>query len=410
MPDPVDVEILVGDCLDVLASLPAGSVDAVVTDPPYGDARQPRAAWKQASGRTYDGPPPAEWLVWLRERLEAIRRVMKPAAPVALAIGPARVHELAMLLREVWPAREVVTIAVDTGHSAARRGVIHRVEYVLIATEPGTILGAPGLFSGGETRSGWAALTLSTLDAGAHPRQVYPVWTEPDSGRIVGIGRSVGQLLADGALGTLDEFDYADVEPAPAGCVSIWPMTRTGRRGIWRMSRAAAVRAHAEGWIRADRPHMPGNVQPFVVKYLPAGVRRRIATGEVPTHGLDERGALVVGRVPPAGSGVPTLWSGARYETATGSDRLRELLGDDVGFAYPQAVGLVEDLVQVVTGGRRDVVVLDPFAGSGTTGDAVLQLNAADRGARRAVLIERDAATAELARRRVEAAREATRA
>ena len=32
----MEVELHLGDCLDVLARLPAGSVDACVTDPPYG--------------------------------------------------------------------------------------------------------------------------------------------------------------------------------------------------------------------------------------------------------------------------------------------------------------------------------------------------------------------------------------
>lgn len=38
--------------------------------------------------------------------------------------------------------------------------------------------------------------------------------------------------------------------------------------------------------------------------------------------------------------------------------------------------------------GDRDSIVLDAFAGSGTTGDAVLQLNRLDKGRRRFILIE----------------------
>ena len=38
--------------------------------------------------------------------------------------------------------------------------------------------------------------------------------------------------------------------------------------------------------------------------------------------------------------------------------------------------------------GNKDSIVFDPFAGSGTTGDAVLQLNRVDHGDRRFILVE----------------------
>lgn len=61
-------EIRQGDALDVLRTLPAASVGAVVTDPPYGE----RAA-------TWDGPRPADWYErWMAEA----HRVLRPNAPL----------------------------------------------------------------------------------------------------------------------------------------------------------------------------------------------------------------------------------------------------------------------------------------------------------------------------------------
>jgi hypothetical protein len=62
-----------GDCLDVLRSLPAGSVDAIVTDPPAGIAFMGKG-WDGARGGRL------QWAGWLSERLAEARRVAKPGA------------------------------------------------------------------------------------------------------------------------------------------------------------------------------------------------------------------------------------------------------------------------------------------------------------------------------------------
>jgi hypothetical protein len=55
-------------------------------------------------------------------------------------------------------------------------------------------------------------------------------------------------------------------------------------------------------------------------------------------------------------------------------------------FNFPKAVGLIEQLLAFVAGPAD--VVLDSFAGSGTTGHAVMALNSQDGGHRRCILVE----------------------
>src|SRR5439155_23964391 len=59
---------------------------------------------------------------------------------------------------------------------------------------------------------------------------------------------------------------------------------------------------------------------------------------------------------------------------------LNEILGTDHGFETPKPVGLLRRILEMAT--DRDSLVLDSFAGSGTTGHAVLDLNKADDGNR----------------------------
>jgi adenine-specific DNA-methyltransferase len=66
-----------------------------------------------------------------------------------------------------------------------------------------------------------------------------------------------------------------------------------------------------------------------------------------------------------------------------------ELEGMGLSFGYPKPKQLLEYILQVGSG-TGPALILDSFAGSGTTGHAVLQMNKADGGNRRFICIEMD--------------------
>lgn len=76
-------------------------------------------------------------------------------------------------------------------------------------------------------------------------------------------------------------------------------------------------------------------------------------------------------------------------DRAAAGIRLRKLLGSDA-FDYPKDETVLAKWINAVTSGRRDSLVLDFFAGSGSTGHAVMDLNAADGGIRRYILVQLD--------------------
>ncbi|MGH8072724.1 MAG: site-specific DNA-methyltransferase [Lysobacter sp.] len=75
------------------------------------------------------------------------------------------------------------------------------------------------------------------------------------------------------------------------------------------------------------------------------------------------------------------------------SSELATILGVDLNsvFQYSKPTKLIQTLVRAATFTDKQAIVLDSFAGSGTTGHAVLKQNAEDGGARRFVLVEMDA-------------------
>ena len=71
------------------------------------------------------------------------------------------------------------------------------------------------------------------------------------------------------------------------------------------------------------------------------------------------------------------------FSNGKGTKELQEILGDNQ-FSHPKPVELIEWCVNLVP--KKDALVLDFFAGSGTTGQAVLELNKKDGGSRRFIL------------------------
>ena len=82
------------------------------------------------------------------------------------------------------------------------------------------------------------------------------------------------------------------------------------------------------------------------------------------------------------------VWIGDEYGTTrTANSELKELFGDDVPFDTPKPTNLIIKILNLIYD-EKDFLVLDFFAGSGTTAHAVLKLNEEDNGNRKFVLVQ----------------------
>ncbi len=74
---------------------------------------------------------------------------------------------------------------------------------------------------------------------------------------------------------------------------------------------------------------------------------------------------------------LKTVWSKPSLDASThGSELVRKILGDSVSFDYPKSLYAVEDCIKAVCENRSEALILDFFAGSGTTLHATYLLNA----------------------------------
>jgi adenine-specific DNA-methyltransferase len=80
-----------------------------------------------------------------------------------------------------------------------------------------------------------------------------------------------------------------------------------------------------------------------------------------------------------------TIFYKPEYSSGNGTSQVKDLLGDKF-FSSPKPLNLIKDFLEIST--NSNDLILDFFAGSGTTGDAVMQLNAEDGGNRKYILVQ----------------------
>lgn len=85
---------------------------------------------------------------------------------------------------------------------------------------------------------------------------------------------------------------------------------------------------------------------------------------------------------------IRSIWDDNKYLTDRATVEVKEIFGEKI-FETPKPIGLIEDLIGSLSG--KDALVLDFFAGTGTTAHAALNLNLVDGGRRKVILAEQTA-------------------
>lgn len=122
---------------------------------------------------------------------------------------------------------------------------------------------------------------------------------------------------------------------------------------------------------------------------------------ELDNDKLENEDGVLVGRIYYAsdGNGVPRIKRFEQEEQefyfdtiidnmgtfTDAKEELKELFGDRDIFDTPKPVKMIKELIRISTP-KKKAVVLDFFAGSGTTGQAVIELNNEDKGSRQFIL------------------------
>jgi len=124
-------------------------------------------------------------------------------------------------------------------------------------------------------------------------------------------------------------------------------------------------------------------------RWSKATMQEKIASGEIVFRANETKILRKIYLIDQTGRPPESIWFGEDVGTTREANQeLKDIFGKSASFETPKPVSLVHRILEIST--DKDSLILDSFAGSGTTGHAVLQLNKQDGGNRRFILVEMD--------------------
>ena len=371
-----------------------GKVDCIYIDPPYNTGARD---WTYNNDYvdSNDVYIHSKWLAFMERRLELAALLLAPNGVMVVTIDEHEVQNLGILLRQTLPDARVqlVTIVMNTAGSMSPGLLTRSDEYAYFCffgdaspnRMPTDLLsdskGAPQY---------WFPLSRGrglNDRPSKRPNLVYPIAVDPRTQQIVATGRSLKDRVDAGEIvGDLDSW-VPDPDETYDGLPLVWPMRDSGDLTTWQVSALALPGLISNGYVRVRLPRAdPKPFRPFTLAYVKSGTQRRVEAGEIEVTGREPDGALVL-----AGgekSSIPkTTWKVSTHDARLyGTTMLRSLLGA-TPFTYPKSPYAVRDCLQALVADKPRAVILDFFAGSGTTLQATAMLNAQDEGLRQCILV-----------------------
>ena len=368
--------------LKLLEKTHKGKIDLIYIDPPYNTGNKD-FIYDDVFVDKSDSFIHSKWLSFMSARLKIARKLLAPQGALIISIGYQEVHNLNLLCQGIFFDRQNVVVTVQTSGGKPNGGFNYTQEYLMFVVPTDFSPNAMS-FTGGIERSPFEGLTLSTFDKTTRPNQTYPIFIEKNTMRIVGVGKSLAERIADGSyLGEAKDFVF-DFNEAPEGTVALWPISSKGADCVWRLISTRLLHDWKLGYIKVSKNKSKACPNEYSLQYLPDGVIRKIESGDLEVIGREnDLPTLKLGKNETVGSDIPTIWTEKDFFTTKGSSYVRNIFGDK-RFPYPKPLEFIVELLRASTSDNS--LIVDFFAGSGTTGEATMLLNKETRGNRRFIL------------------------
>jgi len=335
---PVNI-LIEGDnyhALSVLNYTHKGKIDVIYIDPPYNTGAKD---WKYNNDYVdiNDTYRHSKWLSLMEKRLRIAKNLLKNEGVLVCAIDENEVCHLGTLLEEIFPEREIHLITiVHNPRGIQGRNFSYTNEFAFFVFKSGLkVIGSRKIK---EEDIDWRGLRDSGKESLRTDARncFYPIIIKDN--KII----DFGEVLENGhhPKKQTEEKD---------GKFYIWPMDIQGIERKWRYARQSVE--SIKNLLR--------------VKKTKQGYDIEIGKD----FGI-----------------VRTVWQDSKYDASEYGTKLIQDLVPSTPFDFPKSVFNVYDCLAPIVSEKKNAVILDYFAGSGTTGHAVMILNKEDNGNRRFIL------------------------
>lgn len=389
--------LIEGDNLEVLRLLRrgyTGKVDVIYIDPPYNtgndfiyddDRSTPRAEHETAVGHRDEGGPlqagngsdlaqdrkaqasrHTSWLSMMYPRLLVAQHLLKEAGVIIVAIDDTEHARLKLLLDRVFGAENfIANIIWQGGRKNDSRYVSVGHDYMLIYAKN------EGVLRQAETR--WREKKPGVDEVLARAAQIWRSYEDKKTANEA-YKKFLKVMEKNGATAGVLRFadlDESTGRPYNADSDLSSPNLRaSGIYDIYHPVTGKAVTRPQRGWAMTEES------------------ARQMMAGGLIAFGEDET-KIPRGKSYLDENTMQVAESGFSQERTVAGKALVKLLGEGV-FDFPKDVNVLSRWIDLVTQSNPDALVLDFFAGSGSTGHAVMNLNAVDGGRRRYILVQLD--------------------
>ena len=365
--------------LQLLEYLYAGQVDCIYIDPPYNSGAKD---WKYNNDYVdnNDTYRHSKWLSMMKKRLEIARQLLNPNDSVLIVtIDEKEYLHLGCLLEEMFPDSKMQMVSdVINPRGATRDGQFSRSdEYIFIVQLGANSVSYPK--AGSKHYVEWYRLRRTDYDSRrgtvkGGTRQFYPIYVDTKSEKIVHIGEplSIGQ----------DRNSVPQIE----GAVPVFPIKNDGTEMNWGVTPETLKLLIDNHFVRVRR-NDDEKYQPYLLHYISYKQLEAIREGKSSIEGYNPDGTAIVveddGHIIRPGS----AWNIASHNAGTyGSEILANIIGEK-RFNFPKSLYSVLDILRYFLREKPNALVVDFFAGSGTTLHAINLLNFEDNGNRRCIMV-----------------------
>lgn len=368
--------------LEALTYAYAGKVDCIYIDPPYNTGAKD---WKYNNDYVVEADQyrHSKWLAFMKRRLMLAKQLLNPDESVLIVtIDEKEYLRLGLLLEQIFPEAKIQMISsLISPQGNQRKQQFSRLDEYIFFVEMGNAsvnklsLSDDWRVNKDDKRTThlhWQQLIRngSIGERAKRPNLFYPVYLSLDGKKFLGAGMPVPLDVAK-----------EDVE-IPSDVLAIWPMHKDGKEGHWGLDRNVLIDLQKKGYVKLG-PLKNGSVY---ITYLQKGMIQKVENGDFIIEGYNEDGSIICNNE--FRSFVPgTQWRVPSHDASRhGSTLLQNILGEK-RFDFPKSLYAVHDAINFFVANKPDALIVDFFAGSGTTLHAVSLLNEEDGGHRRCICV-----------------------
>ena len=368
--------------LQLLEYLYAGKVDCIYIDPPYNTGARD---WKYNNDYVdgSDAYRHSKWLSFMEKRLHIAKKLLNPKTGVLIVtIDEHEVHHLRVLLEEIFADYYIQMTTDVINPKGVTQGRFSRVEEynifcfapeAFVADSEDNLLNPPDK----KKIPRWKGLLRSGTDAQREDREnmFYPVLIDTELGKVVGVGQS------------LPLPQVPNLEEKIDGYATAWPIRKDGSYGRWSVGAETLRELIDKGYVSCGK--FDSSRKTWGISYISQPNQKLIEEGRIVITGRDPKTNVVsVEYASDNNRVIKTVWHRTSHDAgAYGTDLITEIIGQTNAFSFPKSLYATHDSIASIVRRKKDALILDFFAGSGTTLNAINLLNYEDGGSRRCILI-----------------------